>query len=163
MLNLSLYSPVYVGVLGDLHANTRWAISSIENISSRMDALGEPRPRIFLQAGDFGAWSDRSGWNFLQQVNLALAAKGAMLAFIPGNHEDYNFIESWESDSPPGCPNIYQLPRGRRWRWHDRTWLALGGAVSPDKSIRARQIGWFPQESITYEQAEKEIGRESCR
>ena len=155
MLDLNRYSPVHVGVLGDLHANTRWTIASIEKLCTQLDSLSEPRPWFFLQAGDFGAWDDRGGWNFLQQVNLVLAAKGAVIAFVPGNHENYNFIESWADWSPPGCPNIYQLPRGYRWRWHDRTWLALGGAVSPDKSVRSPQIGWFPQETITYEQAEK--------
>ncbi len=154
-LDLNAYSPTFIGVMGDVHANTRWTIHSIEQISARLDELDEPRPRFIYQAGDFGFWDDRSGMNFLQQVNLVLAAKGGIVAVAPGNHENYNFIESWEDDSPPGCPNIYQLPRGTRWRLHNRTWLALGGAVSPDKSVRVPQIGWFPQETITYKQAEK--------
>lgn len=155
MLDLSQYSPEYIGVLGDLHSNTRWTISAVEEISIRLHQLGESLPRFLIQVGDFGIWPDRSGMNFLQQVNLVLAAKGAVLAFVPGNHEDYNFIESWPEDTPPRCPNIYCLPRGRRWMWHDRTWLALGGAVSVDKAVRTPQVDWFPQETISYREAEE--------
>jgi hypothetical protein len=155
MLNLNDLSPKYVAVAGDLHANTRWTINMVIGASERLSKLGEPKPHIMLQAGDFGFWNDRSGLNFLQQTNLALSAKGMVAAVAPGNHENYNFIESWEGDSPPDCPSIYQLPRGTRWIWHGRVWLALGGAVSPDRSVRTDQIDWFPQERITLLQAEK--------
>lgn len=152
-LRLDAYSPDYIGVMGDTHANTRWTLSVIEEMSVRLGQLGQKLPRFILQAGDFGIWADRSGMNFLQQVNLMLSAKGAVIAFVPGNHEDYGYIQSWESDNPPGCPNIYALPRGRRWVWQERTWLALGGAISPDKSVRKPMVDWFPQEAITYKQA----------
>jgi Calcineurin-like phosphoesterase len=154
-MDLSLYSPTYVGVLGDIHANTRWTLSAVMGISVRLDMLDEPHPRFLLQAGDFGAWPDRSGMNFLQQTSLALSAKGAVMAFAPGNHENHEYIKSWEHESPPGCPNIYVLPKGRRWVWHDRTWLALGGAVSPDKAVRKPQQDWFPEETISYLEAEE--------
>ncbi len=155
MLNLSDYSPTFIGVIGDVHANTRWTLKAVEEISGRLNVLGEPLPRFILQAGDFGFWGDQSGMNFLQQVNLILAAKGAVIAAVPGNHENYDAIETWtrRADTPPGCPNIYILPRGRRWTWHDRTWLALGGAVSPDKAARKPHIDWFPQEMIGYREA----------
>ncbi len=161
MLDLSKYSPAFVGVVGDVHANTRWTVKAVEDISAHLRALGEPLPHFILQAGDFGFWSDKSGMNFLQQVNLVLAAKGAVIAAVPGNHENYEAIASWtrfETDTPPGCPNIYILPRGRRWTWHDRTWLALGGAVSVDKAVRKPHVDWFPQEMITYREA-----AETCR
>src|SRR6266702_4673557 len=156
MLDLSKYSPAFIGVVGDVHANTRWTIRTVEDISAHLHALGEPLPHFILQAGDFGFWSDKSGMNFLQQVNLVLAAKGAVIAAVPGNHENYEAIASWtwfETDTPPGCPNIYILPGGRRWTWHDRTWLALGGAVSVDKAVRKPHVDWFPQEMITYREA----------
>ena len=52
--------------------------------------------------------------------------------------------------SSPGCRpgpdgreqvtgRIWHLPRGHRWRWHGRDWLALGGAVSLDRGRADRR------------------------
>jgi hypothetical protein len=48
---------------------------------------------------------------------------------------------------------IWHLPRGCRWRWHDREWLALGGAVSLDLARRTPGQDWWPEEEITWRQA----------
>jgi hypothetical protein len=50
------------------------------------------------------------------------------------------------------APRITWLPRGYRWQWHDRTWLACGGAVSVDKLLRTEGTDWFAGEEITDEE-----------
>lgn len=60
-------------------------------------------------------------------------------------------------EAPPGSvpvtSRITWLPRGTRWDWRGRTWLAMGGAHSPDRAIRVEKgWGWWPQEDITDEQ-----------
>src|SRR5258707_8163195 len=49
----------------------------------------------------------------------------------------------------PVRPNIHHLPRGYRWDWHGRTWLACGGGVSLDKAARTEGLDWWPEEEIT--------------
>ena len=51
--------------------------------------------------------------------------------------------------SPAADPRIFWLPRGCRWEWYGRTWLALGGGVSLDRAIRTEGRDWWPQEEIT--------------
>jgi hypothetical protein len=54
------------------------------------------------------------------------------------------------------APRVWHLPRGMRWSWQGRTWLALGGAASPDRALRQRfGWGWFPQEVISAEDADR--------
>jgi hypothetical protein len=44
---------------------------------------------------------------------------------------------------------LYHLPRGYRWKWHGRRWLACGGGVSLDRACRRGGIDWWPQEEIS--------------
>jgi hypothetical protein len=52
---------------------------------------------------------------------------------------------------------IWHLPRGYRWTWHRREWLALGGGVSLDRVARVQGETWWPQEEIQPEQAKDAI------
>lgn len=156
--------PGKIIVAGDWHGNTRWAEDVI--FQSRRLLAGEPM-RIILQLGDFGVFSDEGGDHYLMRVQGELEFVDAWLMVIPGNHEDYDRIESWRE---PGYPEfmtfqplvagyrlnrIMILPRGHRWEWHGRTWLACGGAASPDRAYRERleQANgikyWWQQEYIT--------------
>jgi hypothetical protein len=58
----------------------------------------------------------------------------------------------------PVRQHIYHLPRGHRWDWHGRRWLACGGGVSLDKAVRRYGHDWWPQEEITGEQEAAIIG-----
>ena len=83
---------------------------------------------------------------------------GANLWFIDGNHEDFSLLAELASRAVAGArvavrPNIFHLPRGHRWQWHGRTWLACGGGVSLDKAARAEGSDWWPQEEITAQEA----------
>ena len=58
----------------------------------------------------------------------------------------------------PVRPGIFHLPRGHRWAWHGRRWLACGGGVSLDKACRREGSDWWPQEEITDEQERALVG-----
>lgn len=49
----------------------------------------------------------------------------------------------------PIRPHIFHLARGLRWRWHGKTWMALGGAHSVDRPMRKSGVSWWPQERLT--------------
>jgi hypothetical protein len=155
--------PDFVGVMGDVHANTLWTVSAIKQICKRLE--GE-KDKIILQAGDFGVWSppgdetwvfagiERSRQSYLSAVDDALQENDAVLQFIDGNHENHPLLHELAEQGNYGqiAPRIRWLPRGSRWSWHGKTWLALGGAVSVDKLLRTEGVDWFPQEEITDEQ-----------
>ncbi len=159
-------------VAGDWHGNQAWAL----NVIARVPALlaGE-HVRLILQLGDFGIWPDVVGQRYLASIDGALGQVGAHLWFIDGNHEDFSELAAIDVRAgmatragmvaaagmagdarPPGRvmvrPGIFHLPRGHRWQWHGRTWLACGGGVSLDRAARTEGTDWWPQEEITGEQ-----------
>lgn len=156
--------PQRIVVVGDLHGNTRWVEDLI--FQSRRLLAGEWL-RVILQLGDFGVFSDPGGDHYLARVQGELEFTDSWLMVLPGNHEDYDRIASWTEDGYPelatfnpwlnGCrlDRIIILPRGHRWTWHGRTWLACGGAASPDRAYRERLQArngiryWWQEEYIT--------------
>ena len=156
--------PGLIGIAGDWHGNTRWGVSAVRQICSRLE--GE-KQKIILQAGDFGVWHppgdevwtfagvERSRQSYLSAIEEVLSDNNAELWFCDGNHEDHPLLARLLADSDPYgqiTPRVRYLNRGSRWKWHERTWLACGGAVSIDKLQRTPGIGWFPEEAITPEQ-----------
>jgi hypothetical protein len=146
-------TPTRIGVAGDWHGNTGWAVRAIRRSCA---ALPADAPKIVLHLGDFGIWPDRGGQEFLARADEALASAGAQLWFVDGNHEDHAMLARLR----PGADGrsrvtdrIWHLPRGYRWSWHGRQWLALGGAVSPDRAERTAGRDWWPEEEITAGQA----------
>jgi hypothetical protein len=153
-------TPTEILVAGDWHGNANWA----ENVIHTARTL--PPPRIILQLGDFGFWNDEGGDQYLRRVQAALELAGAKLLITPGNHEDYDLISMWDSGGgnpfSPAVGSSYRrldrieiLPRGYRWTWHNRVWLACGGAASPDRQHRQNWEArdgiqrWWEDEYIT--------------
>lgn len=134
-----------VAVAGDWHGNTRWAVQAVHDMAALLPDAG----KIILHLGDFGIWPGTAGQDYLQAVDGALLQAGAELWFTPGNHDDYDQIDSWQGEQVAGTQRIRCLPRGHRWTWHGRTWLSVGGAVSVDKLNRVAGHEWWPQEEIT--------------
>ena len=157
--------PDHIGIAGDWHGNTQWATSAIRQICERLP--GE-NYKIILQAGDFGISSDTGEFTFaretrhrqtyLEAVSETLEKCNARLWFVDGNHEDHPHLaeltKGMQDDDAEVSHRIRHLRRGYRWQWHDRTWLAMGGAVSVDKLIRLKYGPghWFAEETITDEQ-----------
>jgi hypothetical protein len=149
--------PGTVLAVGDVHRNLPWMLQVVYRVP---ELLAGEDTKVILQLGDFMAWENDE---FLATVHGALEAVDATLVWVDGNHEDHDQIASWPRPGPdsPASPvvggecltRIRHLPRGFRWRWHDRTWLALGGAVSVDQGSRVAGRSWWPQEAITGDQA----------
>ena len=145
-------APRRVLVAGDWHGDREWALNVIMRVPQLL--AGEQK-RLILQLGDFGIWRDADGRRYLGSVTAVLDTVDAELWFIDGNHEDFTELARMASGGtlPDGRvvvrPNIYHLPRGYRWRWHGRTWLACGGAVSLDRAQRFEGRDWWPDEEIT--------------
>lgn len=147
--------PEKILVVGDTHGNLWWLLQVIYRVP---ELLAGETEKVIVQAGDFMfTGSDE----FLSLTNDALKSVGAYLLWVDGNHEDHDLIASWREPGYPetaaACPlaggkrmtRIYHLPRGHRWEWQGRTWLACGGAASPDRCWRTEGRSWWPQEYIT--------------
>lgn len=147
-----------IGLLGDTHGNYPWTRFALQQFQHR----GIEK---IVQLGDFGISNTQSGHAFLKRTRLALALYKQTMYVIPGNHEDYDYIES----IPVGEDGFQHLrngillaPRGHRWQWEDTSFVALGGAPSVDRSWRLKrqthgQKYWWPQEAITEEDVKKVI------
>ena len=145
--------PEHIGVAGDWHGNTAWAARAIDKMSRLLPERG---PRLIVHLGDFGIWPGPSGQDYLSRLEAALRDATAELWFVDGNHEDFSQLARLRP-GPDGreqvTERIWHLPRGHRWRWGERDWLALGGAVSLDRAYRTSGTNWWPEEEITLRQA----------
>lgn len=145
--------PERIALAGDWHGNTAWAVRAIRKMAALLPQDG---PRVIVHLGDFGIWPGIDGRDYLSALDAALTAAGAELWFVDGNHEDFTQLARLRpgpDGREPVTGRIWHLPRGYRWRWHERDWLALGGAVSLDRAGRTAGIDWWPEEEITPAQA----------
>lgn len=156
--------PGKIIVAGDLHGNTRWAVNGL--VRRAVPLLRNENRKLFLQVGDFGIWPGRAGEIYLEELNTILGAEDADLVFVDGNHEDHEQLAEYRRQQayPVNLPpvpvlirsRIWWLPRGTRWTWHGRTWLAMGGAASPDRANRVEGY-WWPGEFIMAEQIDAAV------
>jgi predicted phosphodiesterase len=135
-----------VGIAGDWHGSFNWTRAGLKT-------LGDAGVKQVFHAGDFSiAFTGR--WPDLVNICESVCKSYDMQLFItPGNHENWEWIESreydddglhWVSDS------VAIMRRNTIMRVEDRTFLSLGGAVSVDRSMRTRGIDYFPEEEIQY-------------
>jgi hypothetical protein len=152
-------APGRILVAGDWHGDRKWALKVI---GQARELLASEDRKVILQLGDFGIWPGAGGVEYIHDLAAGLADDEHELLFTDGNHEDFSWLELVEQGKrhpggrsyPPFsiAPSIWWLPRGYRWEWHGRTWLACGGGVSLDRVIRTEGRDWWPQEEITDEQ-----------
>jgi hypothetical protein len=174
--------PELIGVAGDWHRNERWMLAVIPKIARQLS--GE-KTKIILHAGDLGIYREEETYTwmgktfqartFLDAMTGILEAEDAELWFTHGNHENHPYIAElalkhdllfgkavFGADAKEYgwiTPRVRWLPTGTRWKWHGKTWLSLGGAVSVDKNLRTPGLDWFPEEEITdAEEAEAILG-----
>lgn len=141
LLDRSMPDPSRIVVAGDWHGSADWAVRVI---SEAAELLGGEDQKLILHLGDFGIWPGRAGAGYVDTVHGMCLVHGISLWFIDGNHEDFTQIGEFRDIQP-----ISWLPRGHRWTWHGRTWLACGGGVSLDRVIRTEGRDWWPQEEIS--------------
>jgi Calcineurin-like phosphoesterase len=171
-------TPTRVLVAGDWHGYAPHAVHVIRRAAALLD--GEPQ-KIVLQAGDFGILPGPGALDYLHAVLTACYDNDVRVWFTEGNHDDPALLTALEI-SGEERQYVNWLPRGHRWEWHGRTWLAMGGGVSLDKAgppclrctgrgayqrqmcpkcgglgrfPRVEGESWWPEEDITLAQAEK--------
>lgn len=137
-------------VSGDWHGNVLWAQKMIE-------LAAEHECSRLVQLGDFGIWPGISGVNFLDKLEKQLLEYDVTLGFVPGNHEDWNQIDSWnmpkdEHGHQKIRENLFYLGKVNTWTWDDVRFASIGGAVSIDEKWRTPQVDWWPQEQLTYDE-----------
>ncbi len=138
-----------VAIAGDWHGDTPYA-------KRAMDYAVANGAQGIIHTGDFGVWPGQAGKKYLAAVEKALAKRGLWLAFVDGNHDDHWQIRDRPLNAAglrPFSEHLAHLPRGFRWNWAGSRWVALGGAVSMDKLMRSHGVSWWPEETITQEQA----------
>jgi hypothetical protein len=140
-------------LVGDPHADTGWFEFYVLPAAQ---ALGVG---AVLVLGDFGYWRD--AMKFIKLVNNAREKFGVDVWFIPGNHEEYPFLEAEVEDcrrdgADPLEPvqlghSLFYIPRGGRVSVGGLEVATLGGAVSIDRYWRTPYVDWFEEEAITNE------------
>lgn len=149
--SLSDSPPDRFAFAGDWHGNTNWANGCLLHLAAKgIDTV--------LHLGDFGIWPWTEGKKYLDSVEEMAARHDIRILFVDGNHEDFHQIEKVERDEDGlGLfrDHIIHLPRGFRWEWGGIRFGALGGATSVDRKWRTPGASWWPQEAITWQDAQR--------
>lgn len=154
------YQPSKVMIAGDFHGNGAWAQRAIwQAQKNNCDAI--------VHAGDFGWWTPIDDTHrYLRFVERNLKEAGLHLYWVDGNHEDHSRLNHLGVEPRELNPDnvfdygvdvwerIHYLPRGFRWTWHDKTWMALGGAHSVDRRYRKEYLSWWREEELNLQQLE---------
>jgi predicted phosphodiesterase len=144
------------GFAGDWHGDTGWALRCLELFHERGIST-------VYHVGDFGVWGGTDGASYLRKLNKRLLSYDMRLIVVPGNHENYDMIERWPVNDEgfqsrtTDAPSIWYAPRGHTWTHNGAKFVALGGAFSIDKELRAVGRSWWPQEAITPEDVQRLI------
>lgn len=137
-----------IAIAGDWHGDQRWSDLLISSLPDDIDFL--------IHLGDFG-YMGNNGRDFAHAVTMACADKGIYLLVIPGNHENYDWIEQLPFDDEGRLTlsdRIRLAPRGYRFELAGTTFCCAGGAVSVDRARRTEGATWWPQEALTTAEVE---------
>lgn len=138
-----MINPEVIAVAGDWHGNTKWALHAI-NYAATQGA------NVILHTGDFGYDFNQE---FLDKITKHLKYHDMTLYFVDGNHEDFFYLYTFpivEDGTRHITDRVFHLPRGFRWEWLGNTFMALGGAISPDKEGRVPYREWWPDEALSF-------------
>lgn len=153
-----------VYVCGDMHGNlydTRKITTKEWDVQKQLT-----QSDVLIQLGDFGWIWYEFGENDEQEYYLDyLAGRNYTLAVVPGNHENYNIINSLPIEKKWGgqvrvlkrdirkslsqnreVGHIYFLMRGEIYNIDGHSFWVMGGAMSIDKDYRIENESWWPQE-----------------
>lgn len=108
--------------------------------------------------GDFGCiWDGGSSDQFW--LNWFESLPWTTL-FIDGNHENFDVLArypvvDWNKGKARQIrSNVFMLMRGERYEFAGKSWLALGGGFSHDRSLRKKGVNWWDEEIFSREEAE---------
>lgn len=132
-----------IAIAGDWHATSWWARDCINSLPEDV--------RLLVHLGDFGLMGPTRD-SYISTVSEVAARKGVDLWVIPGNHEDYDWLDAQlvdEEGVATIAENILILPRGYRFVIERVVFCTVGGAVSHDQAQRVTGQSWWPQEEIS--------------
>lgn len=140
-----------VAVAGDWHGQTAWAMHAVDYACLK-------GARVVVQVGDFGLWPGPGGESYLRKLNKQCRESSVDVIWVPGNHENYDRIERMEAENEAdpfitmdqwGYERIHYAPRGARWEWWGKRFMAVGGAISVDRNWREEGKSYWPAEVVT--------------
>jgi Icc-related predicted phosphoesterase len=138
-----------VAFAGDWHGNTEWALRCVDYLDEQGDV------RTLIHLGDFGFMGSIAA--YLDAVHHRAEEANINIFVVPGNHENYDWIESQSIDSNGLIHitnRIHAYPRGHRVHINGVSFCAGGGADSVDKRHRTTGKSWWPQEELTDSETE---------
>jgi hypothetical protein len=140
----------HVAFAGDWHGISSYADRMLQTLPDEV--------QVVLHTGDFGYQFDP---RMLDEYQASAEKSGVTIMFVDGNHENFDELGAYPIDPDLGVRvlrcNVWHLPRGTRWQWCGLEFLALGGAPSVDKAWRNPGTSWWPQETITQDDAHKAV------
>lgn len=111
--------------------------------------------------GDFGLWPGLDGVRYLDEVNNIAVENNVRIVALPGNHEDHPQWSKWMSLAPKDArgfayvrSNLLLAPKVHYFKWSNKRFFVLGGAVSIDKSVRTPGVNWWADEEFSQENLE---------
>ena len=138
--------PPVVMLAGDWHGNSTRAVVVL-------NAAADEEIGVVVHLGDFGFWTPgHASDSYLNAVEQRCAALGVTLLWVDGNHEDHtslNAIPLADNGTRYIRPHIIHLPRGFRWTWAGKIWMALGGAHSVDSHVRKLGVSVWDEEHLS--------------
>lgn len=139
-------NPDLVLLAGDWHGNAYRAVEAIR-------FAGNNDVKTVVHLGDFGFWTpgDHSQ-RYLDAVEQECFDWGITLLWVDGNHECHpalNDLPINEFGVRPISEHVAHLPRGFRWTWHGKRWMALGGAHSVDTYMRKEGVSVWDEEHLS--------------
>lgn len=154
-------------ISGDWHANKGHA----KNVFKYAQEVGASS---IIQVGDFGhAFSltqfkgtgGKIECEFTHYVAKLVKEFGIKCLWLPGNHENYEFLQNTLDDLTPQndgtyelYPGLFYIPRGTKLEYDGVSFLCCGGAVSVDKKSRVPFVSWWKEEAITQKDIDKCAG-----
>jgi hypothetical protein len=136
-----------VGLAGDWHGDRLWTKNAIYT-------LGRAGIKRVYHLGDFGIGWPGAWPYFIDSVEDWCKANDLTLWVTPGNHENWDWINSrsyGESGVYAMTHSTFLLRRNTRFELGGRTFVSLGGAPSIDFPFRTQGVDWWAEEMITYE------------
>lgn len=142
-------------ITGDVHGE-------IEDLAFAARVLDKEDTLIVL--GDFGFIWRLDTQDVMEELAEIAKRCPCQIAFVDGNHENFNKIEElevvqdWNNGKVGLLPyGIIHLLRGEVYELNNEKVAVIGGANSVDKWGRSENVSWWSQEEVTAADAEKLI------
>lgn len=130
-------------IVGDLHGNFMCLATLKEHLT--------PEDTV-IQVGDFGFYPE----TIKEWMHLFEEYPCRILA-IDGNHEDFNYLDTFDGELPEIAPNLFRVSRGTVMEIEGKLFGFLGGGESVDKAFRKENVSWWKQERVTDKDLQKLI------